>query len=74
MSRGPIAVREDGIELAVRATARAGSTCIAGTADDAAGDAWLAVNVAAPPDAGRASDPAARADRAAALAARRDGH
>jgi uncharacterized protein YggU (UPF0235/DUF167 family) len=45
----------EGIELAVRATPRAGRDGIDGVVVDAAGAAWLAVRVTAPPDGGRAN-------------------
>jgi uncharacterized protein YggU (UPF0235/DUF167 family) len=53
-------LREDGIELAVRVTPRAGSARIGGTVRDAAGDAWLAVKVTEAAEAGRATQAAAR--------------
>ena len=48
--RSPLSVRGDGIELAVKATPRAGRTAIDGVVVDAAGVAWLAVRLTAPAD------------------------
>ena len=107
--KSPVSIHADGIELTIKATPRAAKAGIAGIAMDAAGEAWLAVKVTAPPDGGRANeavlrllakalgvpasachvaagassrwkrvrvagDPAALAERAAALAARPGGH
>lgn len=52
----PIARRGEGIELAVKVTPKAGRSAVAGVVVDAAGAAWLAVKVAAPPEGGRAND------------------
>ena len=46
--RSPLSVRGDGIELAIKASPRAGRTAIDGVVVDAAGVAWLAVKLAAP--------------------------
>ena len=51
----PFAPRGDGLELAIRATPRARKEGIEGVVLDAAGAAWLAVKVTAPPDAGKAN-------------------
>lgn len=56
MSLGsPLTSRGDGIELAIKVTPRAGRVAIEGAVADAAGAAWLAVKVTAPPDGGRAN-------------------
>src|SRR4051812_4833069 len=52
--RSPLSVRGDGIELAVKASPRAGRSAIGGGVLDAAGAAWLAVRQAAPATDGRA--------------------
>ena len=51
----PVILCEGGIELAVRVTPRASRAAVEGLVTDAAGTAWLAVKVTAPPDAGRAN-------------------
>ena len=48
-------IRGDGIELALKITPRAGRDAVRGVIVDAAGGAWLAVQVCAPPGAGRAN-------------------
>ena len=48
-------MREDGIELTVRATPRAAKAGFGGLVHDAAGAAWLSVRVTVPPDGGRAN-------------------
>jgi len=51
----PLTSRGDGIELALKVTPRAGRAAIEGAVVDAAGAAWLAVKVTAPPEDGRAN-------------------
>ena len=53
--RSPLLVRGDGIELAIKASPRAGRSAIGGVVLDAAGAAWLAVRLAAPATDGRAN-------------------
>ena len=53
--RSPLSVRGDGIELAIKASPRAGRTAIDGVVVDAAGVTWLAVKLAAPAADGRAN-------------------
>ncbi|MFL5333657.1 MAG: DUF167 family protein [Geminicoccaceae bacterium] len=56
MSLGsPLSVRGDGIELAIKASPRAGRSAIGGVVLDDAGAAWLAVKLAAPANDGRAN-------------------
>ena len=55
MTPTPIRRRPDGIELAVKVTARAGRDRIEGVVLDAAGVAWLSVKVAAPAEGGKAN-------------------
>jgi uncharacterized protein (TIGR00251 family) len=47
--------RADGVRLTVRLTPRAAQSAIDGIAFDAAGEAYLAVRVTAPPDGGKAN-------------------
>lgn len=54
-SASPLTRRGDGIELALKVTPRAGRLAVEGIMVDAAGAAWLAVKVTAPPDDGRAN-------------------
>lgn len=54
-SASPLTRRGDGIELALKVTPRAGRLAVEGIVVDAAGAAWLAVKVTAPPDQGRAN-------------------
>ena len=54
--RPSIGLRTDGIDLAVKVTPRAGRDAVDGVVADAAGAAWLAVKVTAPPDGGRANE------------------
>ena len=57
MTALPVTRRDDdGIELAVKVTPRANRARIDGVVVDAAGAAWLAVRVTAPPDGGRANE------------------
>jgi uncharacterized protein YggU (UPF0235/DUF167 family) len=51
----PLARRGQGIELALKVTPKAGKAAIEGVIADAAGVAWLAVKVTAPPDGGKAN-------------------
>ena len=50
-----ISPRSDGVRLTVRVTPRAARSGIAGIAADADGRSYLAVRVAAPPEAGKAN-------------------
>jgi uncharacterized protein YggU (UPF0235/DUF167 family) len=52
----PVARHGDGIGLAVKVMPRANRAAVGGVIMDAAGAAWLAVRVTAPPDRGRASE------------------
>jgi uncharacterized protein len=45
----------DGVRLAVRVTPRAATSAVKGVETDAQGQAWLAVRVTAPPEAGKAN-------------------
>ena len=55
--RPSVARKADGIELAIKVTPRAGRNVVGGRSSrDAAGTAWLAVKVTAPPEGGRAND------------------
>jgi uncharacterized protein (TIGR00251 family) len=45
----------DGVRLAVRVTPRAARNAVHGVETDADGEAWLAVRVTAPPEAGKAN-------------------
>ncbi len=47
--------QEDGVRLAVRVTPRAAQSAVQGIETDAAGRAWLAVRLTAPPEAGKAN-------------------
>jgi uncharacterized protein len=50
-----VSAQADGVRLAVRVTPRAARNAVPGVETDADGQAWLAVRVTAPPDAGKAN-------------------
>jgi uncharacterized protein YggU (UPF0235/DUF167 family) len=52
----PVARHGDGTSLAVEVTPRSARAAVEGVTADAAGAAWLAVRVTAPPDGGRANE------------------
>jgi uncharacterized protein (TIGR00251 family) len=50
-----VSAQGDGVRLAVRVTPRAAKSTVQGIHTDAGGQAWLAVRLTAPPEAGKAN-------------------
>jgi uncharacterized protein len=52
---GWVSAAADGVRLSVRVTPRAARSAVQGIGTDANGQAWLAVRLTAPPEAGKAN-------------------